>query len=369
MKILVVTGWALVLALGSPVFAQTASSAQPPAAAQQQAARQQLQRDQEKMRQDQQKLQQDEQALERDQQRTARHQQSLELNQQQLARQMQQAHREMQQAAQRMAELSLQMQGPMLTRLSHMFDPNRAVLGISIGADDTKNSAGVRVEAVTPGGPADEAGLRAGDTITAINGVRFQPAARQSAVEQLMNYMDKVKPGELLKLTYLRDGRMHAVTLKAGRLADYSFAFSLPPLPPVPPVPPVAPVPPAPPIQPNNLRALFPPGWWGAWGDMQLTQLTPGLGQYFGTDKGLLVVRAPRDAALKLQDGDVILKIGDREPATPAEAVRMLYSYAPGTALTLHILRKGKPLDLKVIAPKTPGSELGPYHPMSASDR
>lgn len=382
MKILAIFGCVTMLALVSPVHAQTASSAQSPAAAQQQAAQQQRQavqqqqlaRDQEKMQRDQQKLEQDRQALERDQQGMAQHQQALELDQQQLERQMQQARREMQQAAQRMAQLSLQMQGPMLAHLSRVFDPNRAVLGISIAdsRDSQNNIAGVRVEAVTPGGPADQAGLRAGDTITAINGVRFQSTDKQSAADQLMSYMDKVKPGDSLKLAYLRDGQAHAVTLKAGRLADYSFAFTLPPLPPVPlapPVPPVAPVPPVPPIQPNNLRALFPPGWWGAWGDMQLTQLTPGLGQYFGTDKGLLVVRAPRDAALKLQDGDVILKIGDREPATPAEAVRILYSYEPGKTITLNILRKGKSLGLKIIAPKTSGSALGPYHPMSASDR
>lgn len=374
MKILTILGCAMVLALVSPVYAQTASTAQAPATAQQQAVQQQqLARDQEKMQRDQQKLEQDQQALERDQQGMAQHQQSLALDERQLQNQMQQARREMQQAAQRMAQLSLQMQGPMLARLSHMFDPNRAVLGISMAdSHDSQNAAGVRVEAVTPGGPADQAGLRAGDTITAINGVRLQSTANQSAADQLMNYMDEVKPGDSLKLAYLRDGQAHAVTLKAGRLADYSFAFALPPLPPVPPappVPPVAPVPPLPPIQPSNLRALFPPAWWGAWGDMQLTQLTPGLGQYFGTDKGLLVVRAPRDAALKLQDGDVILKIGEQEPATPAEAVRILYSYEPGKTITLNILRKGKSLGLKVIAPKTSGSALGPYHPMSLSDR
>ncbi|MBU6510108.1 MAG: PDZ domain-containing protein, partial [Gammaproteobacteria bacterium] len=243
MKILAIFGCVTVLALVSPVHAQTASSAQSPAAAQQQAAQQQrkavqqqqLARDQEKMQRDQQKLEQDQQALERDQQGMAQHQQLLEMDQQQLERQMQQARREMQQAAQRMAQLSMQMQGPMLARLSRMFDPNRAVLGISIAdSRDSQDTARVRVEAVTPGGPADQAGLRAGDTITAINGVRFQSTAKQSAADQLMNYMDKVKPGDSLKLAYLRDGQAHAVTLKAGRLADYSFAFTLPPLPPVP---------------------------------------------------------------------------------------------------------------------------------------
>ncbi|MDE2070695.1 MAG: PDZ domain-containing protein, partial [Gammaproteobacteria bacterium] len=287
-----------------------------------------------------------------------------ELGQQQLEKQMQQARHEMELAAQRMAQLSLQMQGPMLSRMSHMFDPNRAVLGVSIAENpDAKNAQGVRVLAVTPGGPADQAGLRAGDTITAINGTVFRAGAQPSANDQLLNFMDKVKPGDTLKLSYVRAGKPHSVTLKAGKLSEYSFAFDVPP----PPVPAVPPVPPVPPLQPENLRALFPPGWWGAWGAMQLTQLTSGLGQYFGTDKGLLVVRAPRDAALKLQDGDVILKIGDREPATPAEAMRILYSYAPGEPLKLGILRKGKPLTLDVIAPKAPGP-VSVYQPMHLND-
>ena len=43
--------------------------------------------------------------------------------------------------------------------------------------------------------------------------------------------------------------------------------------------------------------------------DMELATISPQLGSYFGTDKGVLVVRAPTDGALKLEDGDVILAI------------------------------------------------------------
>lgn len=383
MKILMILGCALACALVGPVYAQTSSA--PPAqsaatqqAAQQQRDRQKLERDQDKLRRDQQALprnqgvidqdlqwlEQDQRMLERDQRQLAQRQQSRALDQQELAKQMQQAQHEMQQAAQRMAQLSLQMQEPMMARMSRMFDPKRAVLGVSIAENgEGKNAQGVRVLAVTPGGPADQAGLRAGDSITAINGTVFGASAQQSAADALMDFMDKVKPGDTLKLSFVRAGKPHSVTLKAGKLSDYSFAFDVPPPPPVPAAPPVPPAPPAPLLQPNNLRALFPPGWWGAWGDMQLTQLTPGLGQYFGTDKGLLVVRAPRDAALKLKDGDVILKIGDREPATPAEAMRILYSYAPGELLKLGILRKGKPLTLDVTAPQSSG-RVGVYRPM-----
>ena len=381
MRMTMTIGCALIFTLICPVYAQTSSAPQAqtaasPRAAQQQRNLQKQQQDQAKLRQDLQAqphnqqvidqdlrwLEQDRRMAEHDQRKAEQDQRSAQQGQQQLEKQMQQARHEMEQAAQRMAQLSMQMQGPMMSRLSHMFDPNRAVLGVSIAEDrDEKNVGDVRVLAVTPGGPADRAGLRAGDRITAINGTVLRAGTQQSAADQLMDFMDKVKPGDTLSLSFVRAGKPHSVTLKAGQLSDYSFAFEMPPPPPVPPVPPV------PPLPPENLRALFPPGWWGAWGDMQLTQLTAGLGQYFGTDKGLLVVRAPHDAALKLKDGDVLLKIGDRTPATPAQAMRILYSYAPGESLKLGILRKGKPLTLEVTAPKATGA-VGVYRPMHLQD-
>ena len=354
MKIMPIMCCMFGLTLACGAYAQTAADTRSQTAAQHQAALQLLQRDQEKMQRDQQRLARDQQALERDQQGLGLDKQTLQANQQQLENQMQQARKEMRQAAQRMAQLSLQMQGPMISRLSHMFDPNRAVLGVSIAdSRNPKNAAGVRVLAVTPGGPAERAGLRTGDTVTSINGTELRSSARQSAAGQLIEFMDKVKPGDRLKLDYVRDGRDQSTTVKAGRLSDYNFALIAPP--------PVA-------MRAGSLRAPFPPGGWGAWGDMQLAQLTPGLGQYFGTNKGLLVVRAPRDAALKLEDGDVILKIGNREPATPSEAMRIFYSYAPGEPLTFDIMRKGKPLSLRVVAPKNPGPAWGPYRPMNPRD-
>ena len=354
MKIMPIMCCMFGLTLACGAYAQTAADTQSQAAAQHQAARQQLQRDQQKMQRDQQRLARDQQALERDQQGLGLDQQALQANQQQLEKQMQQARDEMRQAAQRMAQLSLQMQGPMIPRLAHMFDPNRAVLGVSIADKrNPQNAPGVRVLAVTPGGPAERAGLRTGDILTSINGTTLRSTSRQTAADQLIGFMDRIKPGDTVRLDYVRDGRGHSTTVKAGRLSDYNFAMIAPP--------PMA-------MRADSMRAAFPPGWWGAWGDMQLAQLTPGLGQYFGADKGLLVVRAPRDAALKLQDGDVILKIGDRVPATPSEAMRIFYSYAPGEPLTLHILRKGKALSLNIVAPQNPGPAWGPYRPMNPRD-
>lgn len=75
-------------------------------------------------------------------------------------------------------------------------------------------------------------------------------------------------------------------------------------------------------------------------GNMELTTLTPRLGRYFGTDHGILVVRAPTHGVLKLEDGDVILSIGGRVPASSFQAIRILTSYDPGQKISLVILRE-----------------------------
>jgi S1-C subfamily serine protease len=77
----------------------------------------------------------------------------------------------------------------------------------------------------------------------------------------------------------------------------------------------------------------------GPFHELELVALTPGLGAYFGTQEGLLVVRAPNDAALELIDGDVILDIGGRTPTSPEHAMRILRSFEPGETLRLQIMR------------------------------
>jgi S1-C subfamily serine protease len=84
---------------------------------------------------------------------------------------------------------------------------------------------------------------------------------------------------------------------------------------------------------------------------LQLATLSPGLGHYFGTEKGVLVVRAPTKSDFKLQDGDVILSIDGREPTSGAHATRILASYQGGEKITLHVMRDRKPLDLEAKLP------------------
>jgi hypothetical protein len=86
--------------------------------------------------------------------------------------------------------------------------------------------------------------------------------------------------------------------------------------------------------------------------DMELATLTPQLGRYFGSDKGVLVVRAPADGALKLEDGDVILAIDGRAPESGSHATRILASYQPGEKVTLRVVRMHKTLDVDTKLPE-----------------
>jgi len=96
----------------------------------------------------------------------------------------------------------------------------------------------------------------------------------------------------------------------------------------------------------------------GVFGSAELVPLNAKLGQYFGADKGLLVVRAPEDARLKLEDGDVILDVDGRVPSSPTHALRILSSYQAGEKLRLNVLRMKKKLSFDITIPQG-GDEAG----------
>ena len=93
---------------------------------------------------------------------------------------------------------------------------------------------------------------------------------------------------------------------------------------------------------------------------LQLAELGPGLGEYFKTDRGVLVLRAREDNELKLKPGDVILQVGDTEVNSPAEFMRALRTYESGAELVMDIKRKRKDRTLKSVMPEDRTSYLLP---------
>jgi hypothetical protein len=75
-------------------------------------------------------------------------------------------------------------------------------------------------------------------------------------------------------------------------------------------------------------------------GGLQMEELNPKLGEYFGTQAGVLVADIHEDSMLGLEAGDVILSVGDREATDPARLRKILRSYEADEEVTLHIMRK-----------------------------
>jgi C-terminal processing protease CtpA/Prc len=261
--------------------------------------------------------------------------------------QMREAEERLAEAAARIAELSTR-RLPQITSsiVEGMRAHNRAMLGITIDAEGERGPVeGVTVAGVTPGSAAAEAGLRAGDVITAVNGESLGADTDEEANEKLVDFMAGVQDGDTLDVEYLRDGRSATVQVRPRRVS-YSFAWrtdrSRPGM-----------APPAPPAPGFFFRAGI-----GSWGDMEMVSLTEDLGRYFGTDKGLLVVRAPTHESLKLRDGDVIQSIDGREPSSVAHAMRILASYQGGEELDLEIMREGKRQTIRIEMPDDRQSSL-----------
>jgi S1-C subfamily serine protease len=211
-----------------------------------------------------------------------------------------------------------------------------ALIGVQL--DDSAGSAGAHVREVSPGGPAADAGIQAGDVIVAVNGTAVSGA---EPVRQVTRIVREVKPDSRVKVRVLREGKPHEfVVVARSRPAMLITAHGMPDIE-LPPLP--------------DLRGAF--VFRRPLMDMELATLTPRLGSYFGAERGVLVVRAPADGALKLEDGDVILAIDGREPSSGSHATRILGSYQPGEKITLRVLRQHKTLEIETTLPEDPGHE------------
>ena len=238
--------------------------------------------------------------------------------------QLRMAQKQLEEAAHEVARLSNEFSGSVVEEFMPLLAAH-VVMGVEL--EPAPGNVGARVREVSPGGPAAQAGLRTGDVIVALNGTELKGDAPAHQVSSLLR---DVKPDTAVTLRVQRDGKPLAVTVTVRGAPDLlarlprvrEFGLEAP--------------------EPFARRPLR---------DMELATLTPGLGSYFGTDKGVLVLKAPADGALKLEDGDVILAIDGRLPESGSHAARILGSYLGGEKITLRILRQHKTLDLEMTMP------------------
>ncbi|HMH24992.1 MAG TPA: PDZ domain-containing protein, partial [Gemmatimonadaceae bacterium] len=118
----------------------------------------------------------------------------------------------------------------------------RAALGLELRTTGTKrDTLGVFVEAVTPKGPAETAGIIEGDRIAAINGVDLRTQAGDTedsyanglAAHRLGREVQKLTPGARVNLRIYSGGRFRDVQVTAGKASDVMrlsnrFEFMMP---------------------------------------------------------------------------------------------------------------------------------------------
>lgn len=295
----------------------------------------------------------------------------VESREAEVERKLAEAERKMAEAARQIAELTSERLPQLreIERRIQIIDDDRPRLGVNIGEDRASGPVeGVRIVGVTPGSAAEDAGLRAGDIITAINEESLSAESSRDATRRIMDFMDGVEEGDVLDVEYLRDGKVGSVEVEPRAVEMHSFEFrgfpkdfSMPAMPEVPLSPEMA----------EHYRHKFAYAWSGnAWSDMELVELNEGLGKYFGADSGVLVVSAPESNALQLEDGDVIRKIDGREPTSVKHAMRILSSYQAGESLEIEILREKKKRTLDIEMPDDRSSMLfngpAPVRPAAA---
>jgi len=93
---------------------------------------------------------------------------------------------------------------------------------------------------------------------------------------------------------------------------------------------------------------------------LKLAEIDPDLGEYFKTDRGVLVLKARTDNDLQLESGDVILQVGDTEVNSPAEFMRALRDFHSGDEFEIDIKRDRKDRTLKTVMPDSQTSFFAP---------
>ncbi len=250
------------------------------------------------------------------------------------------AQERLSEAAREVAELSMSLSDGLIPPPPPPlpFDAAHGFLGITLSPHDDRQKEGAEILSVSPGGAAAEAGLEPGDVIVEIDGKSLARDGTIGPHEKLLSHMRTVKPDQKVHLRYRRDGKTHDVDLLARPIRDHFFT-----------------------MRPHGAGARALVGRLpelaflrsqNVFGSAELVAMTPKLGQYFGTDEGLLVVRAPSDSRLKLEEGDVILDIGGRVPSSPAHAFRILSSYEGGEKVKLNVMRQKKRLTFDIVVPE-----------------
>lgn len=227
-----------------------------------------------------------------------------------------------------------------------------------IDADESKQgksgATGVVVDVVEPGGPADKAGMKAGDAITEFDGERIRSVVQFSRVVQ------ETPAGRSVPAALSRGGQRVtvAVTPEQRSFSD-DFGARLLDLPraaraPRPPTPPAAPRTPRPPalLDPDmrfDMPGILRQGSGRRLG-ITLESIDDQLAEYFGVKEGVLVKSVQDGSSAQkagIKAGDVITGINGTKVYDASDVNRAVERLEANGEYTVEIVREKKTQSLK----------------------
>ena len=242
----------------------------------------------------------------------------------------------------------------------------RPRLGITIEtrARDT-DRWGAYVSAVTPGGPADKGGVRSGDVIAKLAGKAVTGSGDETPGIKLIAMIGSLEPNKTIEVQLRRGNGTKTVKVTPsdddsffagpaivvdtirrafGTTFDASPAFAgvrsragsnLESLR-------FAEIDADPRIRGSYTFSINTTQTSGPLAEVEMTSLNTGLGSYFGTSEGVLIINTGGKSDAGLQAGDVVTAVDGRKVTSPGQLARILRTYEKGEEYKLQIMRQKK---------------------------
>jgi len=199
---------------------------------------------------------------------------------------------------------------------------------------DLSVKTGALVTDVADDSPADKAGLREDDVVTAINGKAVEEA------DDLTEAVRDAEPGTSATIDIMRgkEKKSLAVTLGKAPRRDYSWFGHIPHAPRMTHIPPMP-----------KVRVFSSFGMFG----LSLTDLNTQLGEYFGAPngRGVLVEEVEKKSVAEkagFKAGDVITKVGNETVESTRDIEDALDGVKEDGKAEFQVLRKGTPMTFTV---------------------
>ena len=256
-----------------------------------------------------------------------------------LERRIDEARRKLDDAARQLAELHRM---KWVQKADQDLKAERPMLGVLL--DDYAGSDGLELVGVTPEGGAERAGLKVGDRLVAVNGVVLEGEGSTRPIDRLGEVLSGLSAGDAVRVAFLRDGRRQEVDVTTQPRQMFMMEMLDKELAPLEALKHLDALDPA--AMAKHIEALRAIGAPFAKrmvvqvpGAIELRDIGPELGRYFGVDGGVVVLEVV-DASAGLVPGDVLLTVAGEAVTDADQALELLG--ASKEAITLTVRRQSR---------------------------